>query len=100
MFNGNTTSTPLTLLCAFLAFAMVACGDDSSIGTDSGAPDAVSETGPPGSETGPPDSGSGPAVRVMPEFEVPAHSGWGWGEPSVVACPLWDVGDMTHGDIQ
>ena len=61
------------------------------------------------------------AVRVMPEFgkmrsslwngfqrfheiilwtEVPAHSGWGWGEPSVVACPLWDVGDMTHGDIQ
>ena len=40
------------------------------------------------------------AVRIMPEFEVPAHSGWGWGEPSVVACPLWDVGDMTHGDIQ
>ena len=31
---------------------------------------------------------------------VPAHSGWGWGEPSVVACPLWDVGDMAHGDIQ
>lgn len=29
------------------------------------------------------------AVRVMPEFEVPAHSGWGYGRPSVVACPLW-----------
>jgi hexosaminidase len=23
------------------------------------------------------------AVRVMPEFEVPAHSGWGYGAPEV-----------------